>query len=104
MRIIPLWEGDAPAKPVLIQRLHTKHNNQTGTHQILEVAILDVKPDLVPDFPDAFAKVEPIFASIPGYISQQLKVYIEIPNRYILLVNCETLEAHTINFRQSPNT
>ena len=36
-----------------------------------------------------------------GYISHQLKKCIEKPNRYILLVNWETIESHTIGFRES---
>ena len=41
------------------------------------------------------------FAS--GYISHQLQRCIEVPNRYILLVNWESLEAHTVGFRGSPD-
>ena len=36
-----------------------------------------------------------------GYISHQLQRCIEKENRYILLVNWETLEDHTVGFRSS---
>ena len=36
-----------------------------------------------------------------GYISHQLQKCIEKGNRYILLVNWQTLEDHTIGFRES---
>lgn len=36
-----------------------------------------------------------------GYISHQLQRCIEQDNRYILLVNWQTLEAHTEGFRLS---
>ena len=68
---------------------------------ILEVAILDVIPSQEQDFESAFAKASSIIASMPGYISHQLQRCVEKSNRYILLVQWETLEAHTIGFRGS---
>jgi heme-degrading monooxygenase HmoA len=68
---------------------------------ILEVAILDVIPNQEPDFESAFAKASGIIAGMPGYISHQLQRCVEKSNRYILLVNWETLEAHTVGFRGS---
>ncbi|HXQ36512.1 MAG TPA: antibiotic biosynthesis monooxygenase [Anaerolineales bacterium] len=68
---------------------------------ILEVAILDVIPGQEKDFETAFEKASPIISSMSGYISHQLQRCIEKQNRYILLVNWETLEAHTIGFRGS---
>lgn len=68
---------------------------------ILEVAILDVIPGREDEFERAFGKAQEIISSIPGYISHQLQNCLEQPNRYVLLVNWETLEAHTRNFRES---
>lgn len=68
---------------------------------ILEVAILDVKPNQESEFEGAFKKAEEIIVSINGYISHQLKKCIEKKNRYILLVNWQTLEDHTVGFRES---
>ena len=68
---------------------------------ILEVAILDVIPNQEKDFEAAFAKASPIISSMSGYVSHQLQRCLERPNRYILLVNWETLEAHTVGFRGS---
>lgn len=68
---------------------------------ILEVAILDVIPGQENDFQAAFAKAAPIISSVSGYVSHQLQRCIEKQNRYILLVNWETLEAHTVGFRGS---
>ena len=68
---------------------------------ILEVAILDVIPNQERDFEAAFAQASPIISSIAGYVSHQLQRCVEKQNRYILLVNWETLEAHTIAFRGS---
>ncbi|MDJ0695537.1 antibiotic biosynthesis monooxygenase [Mastigocoleus sp. MO_188.B34] len=73
---------------------------------ILEVAILDIKSDVKKDMCDefeaAFQQASKIIAAIPGYLSHELQKCIEVPNRYILLVRWETLEAHTIGFRESP--
>lgn len=68
---------------------------------ILEVAVLDVRPGLEDDFETAFGQAAPIIAGMHGYMSHQLQRCMEKPNRYILLVNWETLEDHTIGFRQS---
>jgi len=68
---------------------------------ILEVAILDVIPAQENEFQAAFAKASPIISSMSGYVSHQLQRCFEKQNRYILLVNWETLEAHTVGFRAS---
>jgi heme-degrading monooxygenase HmoA len=69
---------------------------------ILEVAILDVIETQTSEFEINFKKAETIIVSMKGYIKHQLKKCLENPNRYILLVEWETLEDHTIGFRQSP--
>jgi heme-degrading monooxygenase HmoA len=69
---------------------------------ILEIATLDIRPGVAPEFELAFKHAEPIIASIQGYISHELQHCIENSNRYVLLVYWETLEAHTIGFRESP--
>ena len=68
---------------------------------ILEVAILDVKETLVDEFETTFQTAEAIISSMKGYIAHELKKCIETDNRYILLVKWETLEDHTVGFRES---
>jgi len=68
---------------------------------ILEVAILTVKAGLTADFEKAFSEAEKIISLMEGYISHQLKKCLEKADKYILLVNWETLEAHTKGFRGS---
>jgi heme-degrading monooxygenase HmoA len=53
-------------------------------------------------FEEAFRQASSIICRMPGYRSHQLQRCVEVANRYILLVNWETLEAHTIGFRSSP--
>ncbi len=69
---------------------------------ILEVAILDVKSGMEHEFETAFAQAESIIEPMNGYISHQLQKCVEKESRYLLLVNWETLEDHTVGFRKSP--
>ena len=69
---------------------------------ILEVVILNVRPGQSPEFEAAFKQASPIIAAMPGYISHELQKCLETPDRYLLLVRWETLEAHTVGFRGSP--
>ena len=68
---------------------------------ILEVAILDVKLGEELRFEETFGRAQAIISSMPGYLSHQLQKCIEKPSRYILLVNWQTLEDHTVGFRES---
>jgi heme-degrading monooxygenase HmoA len=68
---------------------------------ILEVAVLEVKPGQEVDFEVAFGNAQQIIASMPGYVSHQLQRCLESTSRYLLLVNWETLEHHTVGFRDS---
>ena len=68
---------------------------------ILELAILNIKPGLSADFEKAFSEAQKIISPMGGYISHQLKKCIEEADRYLLIVNWKTLEAHTEGFRNS---
>jgi heme-degrading monooxygenase HmoA len=68
---------------------------------ILEVAVLDVKPGMTTEFEIAFRTASKIIIGSSGYISHELQRCLENANRYILLVRWQTLEDHTIGFRQS---
>ena len=68
---------------------------------ILEVATLDVRPGMEAEFEEAFAQAQKIIASMQGYISHELRRCIENERRYLLLVQWETVEDHTVGFRGS---
>lgn len=68
---------------------------------ILEVAILNIKKGLSSDFEATFKIAEKIISSMKGYVSHDLKKCVEEEDKYILLVNWETIEDHEIGFRQS---
>jgi heme-degrading monooxygenase HmoA len=68
---------------------------------ILEIAVLNIKPGMNQQYEAAFAEASLIISSMNGYISHDLQKCLEIENQYLLLVNWETIEDHTIGFRQS---
>jgi len=68
---------------------------------ILEIATLNVKTGEEADFEATFAKAQSIIMGMDGYISHQLQKCLESPSKYVLLVNWQTLEDHTIGFRKS---
>ncbi len=69
---------------------------------ILEVAVLDIIPGQEALFEQNFCVARGIIAAMPGCRSHRLQRCLEKPNRYLLLVEWEKLEDHTIGFRQSP--
>src|SRR5262245_41184576 len=68
---------------------------------VLEHAMLDVRPGQEQAFEAAFAKAQTIISASPGYVSHRLEHCIEHPSRYLLLVEWTSLEAHTVGFRAS---
>ena len=68
---------------------------------ILEVAILNVKKGQEKQFEIDFAKAGQYISAIKGYMKHSLCKNIDDSNRYLLLVDWENLEDHTIGFRQS---
>ena len=68
---------------------------------ILEIAILNVIAGREREFEASFRQASSIIASMKGYVSHQLQRCIEHPNRYVLLVNWDSLEDHTEGFRGS---
>ncbi len=68
---------------------------------ILETAILNVKPGRGAAFAAAMRDARPLIAATPGFQRIEVRACVETPDRYLLLVWWETLEAHTVGFRQS---
>ena len=68
---------------------------------ILEVAVLHIKRGLSIEFEANFQKAKEIISSMEGYISHTLKKCIEEEDKYLLLVNWESIEAHKTGFRKS---
>jgi heme-degrading monooxygenase HmoA len=68
---------------------------------ILEVAILTVIDEQTEEFEASFREASKIIASMNGYIKHELQRCIEKENQYILLVQWQRLEDHTVGFRGS---
>ncbi|MBE1553836.1 antibiotic biosynthesis monooxygenase family protein [Sporosarcina limicola] len=68
---------------------------------ILEAVMLQVKEGMETEYEEAFRDASEIISSMKGYISHQLQRCMEVEGKYLLLVQWETLEDHTIGFRQS---
>ena len=69
--------------------------------QVLEVAILNIKAGQSKEFEAAFAQAQLIIASMHGYISHELRPCVESADQYILLVNWQTIDDHSVGFRGS---
>ena len=69
---------------------------------ILEVVILNVKSGQEAAFERDFAMASKYISGIAGYVSHELQRCVETRNRYLLLAEWNTLEAHIEGFRKSP--
>ncbi len=70
---------------------------------ITEIAQIDVKPGQEKDFEAAVAQAQAIFQRCKGWKGFELHRSIEKPSRYRLHITWETLENHTVDFRESEN-
>jgi heme-degrading monooxygenase HmoA len=68
---------------------------------ILEAVFLFIKPELASQFEADFANASKFISSIDGYLGHRLEKCIEVENKYLLLVDWNTLEDHTEGFRNS---
>jgi heme-degrading monooxygenase HmoA len=68
---------------------------------VLEHAQLSVKPGEEQIFEAAFTQAKPIIASMPGFRCLTLSRCLERASTYLLLVEWDRLEDHTVGFRGS---
>jgi heme-degrading monooxygenase HmoA len=68
---------------------------------IVEIAIIDIKTGENAAFEANLEKAQAIINQSKGYISHEFHQCIEQENRYMLFIRWETLEAHTVGFRES---
>ena len=68
---------------------------------ILELATIDIKQGTNTAFENNLEKAQSVISQSKGYISHQFHKCVEQDNRYILLIKWQTVEAHTIGFRES---
>ncbi len=69
---------------------------------ILEVAEFRIKPGAQADFDAAIRRgVETVIAKAKGYRGYKVQKGIDSPERYLLMIHWDTVENHTVDFRQS---
>ncbi len=69
---------------------------------ITEIAVVDIVPGQEQEFEVALHKaVSTVLSTADGYISFTLQKGIENPSTYAFLIEWETLEDHTVGFRES---
>ncbi len=68
---------------------------------ITEHALLPVIPGQESEFLEAMGRAKAIIAASPGFISLRVERCVERPSGFLLLVQWESVEAHTQGFRNS---
>lgn len=68
---------------------------------ILELAHITISKQKQEAFEDALGKAKEVLNQADGYVSHEFKRCMEEGSKYILLINWESLEAHTEGFRKS---
>lgn len=70
---------------------------------ILELADIRIQPGQQAEFDAAIQRgVQDVIAKAKGFCGCKINKGIESPERYVLTIFWETLENHTVDFRQSP--
>ena len=70
---------------------------------VTEIAQIDIAPGTEREFEAGVAKARELFGRARGFKSLALHRSIEKPQRYRLVIEWETLENHTVDFRGSEN-
>jgi len=70
---------------------------------ILELADIRIKPGQQAEFEEAIARgLQTVISGAKGFQGAKVNKGIESPDRFILQIFWDTLEDHTIGFRESP--
>jgi heme-degrading monooxygenase HmoA len=70
---------------------------------ILELADIRIQPGRQADFDAAIQRgVETVISQAKGFFGYKVNKGVESPERYVLMIWWETLENHTVDFRESP--
>lgn len=70
---------------------------------VLEIADFAVQPGKEDEFATAVAEGLKYVADTPGFRTARVTRSIESPSRFVLLIEWDSLEAHTVGFRESEN-
>lgn len=70
---------------------------------VVEIADFTVRAGSEDAFVAAYREAAPLLRATPGFRSARMTRGIESPRRFVLLVEWESVEAHTVGFRESEN-
>jgi len=70
---------------------------------VLEIADIAVKPGTADEFADAVRAGIRYVADTPGFRNARLTKGVESPGRFVLIIEWDSVEAHTVGFRESEN-
>ncbi|HEY1983544.1 MAG TPA: antibiotic biosynthesis monooxygenase family protein [Xanthobacteraceae bacterium] len=68
---------------------------------VTEIAQIEIKPGMENEFEAGVKAAAPVFQRAKGCRGMELQRSVEKPTRYRLLVEWETVENHTVDFRGS---
>jgi heme-degrading monooxygenase HmoA len=70
---------------------------------ILEIADIRIAPGKQAEFNEAIQRgIETVASKAKGFRGYKVNQGVESPERYILMIYWDTLENHTVDFRQGP--
>ena len=70
---------------------------------ILEIADIRIAPGKQAEFDEAIQRgIETVASKAHGFRGYKVNKGIESPERYVLMIFWDTLEDHTVSFRQGP--
>ena len=70
---------------------------------ILEIVDIRIQPGKQQEFDAAIVQgLQQVISQAKGFKGYRVNKGIESPERYVLMIFWETLESHTIDFRESP--
>lgn len=70
---------------------------------VTEIADFTVLPERQEEFADAAREGLRFVSDTPGFRSARLTRSVETPARFVLLIEWDSVEAHTVGFRESAN-
>ena len=70
---------------------------------VLEIADITILPGTGEEFAAAVREGIKFVSDTPGFREARLTRSVETPTRFVLLVEWDSIEAHTVGFRQSEN-
>ena len=70
---------------------------------VLELADIQIQPGKQAEFDAAIQHgLENVLSKSPGYCSHKVHKGVESPERYLLMIVWESVQAHNVGFRESP--